>query len=88
MSMSQNPNRTPSEHPKPQRLKWVVNSPIPTWDPIGFDSGSYGYVSFVVKLGSLFFLWEAKRNPRFLGLKIGKKASHPYLEHHTVPNLL
>ena len=31
--------RTPSEHPSPHqnRLKWVVNSPTPKWDPIGVD---------------------------------------------------
>ena len=32
--------RTPSEHPNPHsnRLKWVVNSPTPKWDPIGVDN--------------------------------------------------
>ena len=34
LAMGQNPNRSPSEHPKPTTkigtLKWVVNSPIPT----------------------------------------------------------
>ena len=37
MAMGQGPNRTPSEHPNPTTkikvLKWVVHSPIPTWDP-------------------------------------------------------
>ena len=25
----------------PHRLKWVVNSPSPKWDPIGFDNHSH-----------------------------------------------
>ena len=39
-AMGQNPNRTPSEHPIPTNIGskiWVVNSPTPKWDPIGFD---------------------------------------------------
>ena len=46
MAMDQHPNRTPSEHPNPHyRLKWVVNSPTPKWDPIGFDRQPDGSVS-------------------------------------------
>ena len=26
------------------RLKWVVNSPTPKWDPIGFDPQPYVYI--------------------------------------------
>ena len=36
---------TPSEHPNPTTkivLKWVVNSPTPTWDAIGFDPQPHG----------------------------------------------
>ena len=48
MAMSQNPNRlAPSEHPtSPLKsvLKWVVHSPTPKWDPIGFDPHPYRLV--------------------------------------------
>ena len=45
MAMGQKPDRTPSEHPNPHfkigSKIWVVNSPTPKWDPIGFDNHSH-----------------------------------------------
>ena len=38
MAMGQNPAPRVKS-----RLKWVVNSPIPKWDPIGFDNHSHIY---------------------------------------------
>ena len=36
--------RTPCQHPNPHRLKWVVNSPTPTWDLISLDTLVAGYL--------------------------------------------
>ena len=40
MAMGQNP-APPVNIPIPTRLKWVVNSSSPKWDPIGFDPQPY-----------------------------------------------
>ena len=57
LAMGQNPNRTPSEHPNPHynRPKWVVNSPTPKWDPIGFDHRGHLFNLSGANMG-----WEAE----------------------------